>query len=176
MRIEGRMRLVNNRIAGMTDEERAWRKQWVEDQALADDEPVPVPEIYKELRNPIRRFYQWPLNQLEMYLTPRIGRTEAWVARRCIGATGLTIAVIYIVIYNLTYDNAAYNWTTKRGLYGKASRSMVYPGDPDFPYGPDLYKPTDFYDRGFSQSILYAEQTKKLEALKKARNLESHIK
>lgn len=70
MMIEGRCRLQYERLLGMTDEERAWRKQWLKDQILAPDEPKEVPEIYKELYNPIRRFYLWPGNKLEKRLAP----------------------------------------------------------------------------------------------------------
>jgi len=41
----------------MTNEERLWRKQWLQDQVLAPDEPKYVPNLHKIHKNPIR--YRW---------------------------------------------------------------------------------------------------------------------
>jgi NADH:ubiquinone oxidoreductase, NDUFB6/B17 subunit len=41
----------------MTNEERLWRKQWLQDQVLATDEPKNVPNLDKLHKNPIR--YNW---------------------------------------------------------------------------------------------------------------------
>ena len=59
-----RHRLVN----GMTQEDRAWRKQWLKDQELSPHEPRTIPET----KNPIRRVFRFPLDwafsKLEPYL------------------------------------------------------------------------------------------------------------
>lgn len=68
--IGGRLVRERERLRGMTDEERAWRKQYLKDQILSENEPRYVPEYWKERTNPIRRFYQWPLLQVENILTP----------------------------------------------------------------------------------------------------------
>lgn len=70
--IGGRMVKERERLRGMTDEERAWRKQYLKDQILTKNEPVHVPEYWKQRTNPIRRFYQFPLNTVEKILAPVI--------------------------------------------------------------------------------------------------------
>jgi hypothetical protein len=41
----------------MTNEERLWRKQWLQDQVLAADEPKYIPNLHKLHKNPVR--YRW---------------------------------------------------------------------------------------------------------------------
>lgn len=60
------------RLIGMTDEERLWRAQYLKDQILTKNEPRHVPEYWKEIRNPIRRFYMWPLNTVENIIRPMV--------------------------------------------------------------------------------------------------------
>lgn len=68
--IAGRVALERERCIGMTDAERAWRKQWLADQILAPNEPVHVEEYWKQRTNPIRRFYRKPLDTLFNMLMP----------------------------------------------------------------------------------------------------------
>lgn len=68
--IGGRLVRERERLRGMTDDERAWRKQYLKDQILSHNEPRDVPEYWLERTNPIRRFYQFPLNTVEKILTP----------------------------------------------------------------------------------------------------------
>lgn len=56
--IAGRVALARERALGMTSIERAWRKQWLQDQILDANEPCDVPEYWKERTNPIRRIYK----------------------------------------------------------------------------------------------------------------------
>lgn len=70
--IAGRLVRERERLQGMTNEERAWRKQYLKDQELSKNEPRFVPEYWKERTNPIRRFYQFPLNTLENVILPVI--------------------------------------------------------------------------------------------------------
>lgn len=72
MAIAGRMVSERERLLGMSKQERAWRAQWLKDQQLAPHEPVRVPELAKAHLNPIRRFYQAPLNQITTMLTPML--------------------------------------------------------------------------------------------------------
>lgn len=72
MTIAGRMVRERERLVGMTDEERAWRKQWLKDQVLSPNEPRRVPELDAEFLNPIRRFYRAPLDKVCDALTPRL--------------------------------------------------------------------------------------------------------
>lgn len=74
MGIAGRTVNERERLLGMSVEERAWRKQYLLDQHLAPNEPVHVPEYWRERTNPIRRFYQTPLNGLQAILKPIIVR------------------------------------------------------------------------------------------------------
>lgn len=55
--IAGRVASARERALGMTDTERAWRKQWLQDQILDPNEPCDIPEYWKERTNPIRRIY-----------------------------------------------------------------------------------------------------------------------
>lgn len=70
MSIQGRLVRERERLLGMTDEERAWRKQWLKDQHLSPNEPRFVPEAYYELNNPIRRLYRAPLDYLFKFTEP----------------------------------------------------------------------------------------------------------
>jgi NADH dehydrogenase (ubiquinone) 1 beta subcomplex subunit 6 len=68
--IAGRLVNERERLRGMTDDERAWRRQWVKDQILSKNEPRHVPEYWNEITNPIRRFYQFPLATVEKVIAP----------------------------------------------------------------------------------------------------------
>lgn len=68
--IAGRYVSERERLAGMTDAERAWRAQWLKDQILSKHEPVHVPALERELLNPIRRFYRFPLDCVESMMKP----------------------------------------------------------------------------------------------------------
>lgn len=70
--IAGRMVFERERLLGMSEKERAWRKQWLKDQVLDHDEPREPANYYEERFNPLRRFYRWPLEQLERALRPQI--------------------------------------------------------------------------------------------------------
>lgn len=56
--IAGRVASARERTLGMTSIERAWRKQWLQDQILDPNEPCDNPEYWKERTNPIRRIYK----------------------------------------------------------------------------------------------------------------------
>ena len=70
MSIQGRLARERERLVGMTDEERAWRRQWIHDQVLSPNEPRKLPNIEKELYNPIRRAYKKPLDLAFQPLKP----------------------------------------------------------------------------------------------------------
>lgn len=72
--IAGRMVRERERLLGMSVEERAWRKQYLADQHLSAREPVHVPEYVRELKNPIRRLYQAPLDRLYGAVKPIVVR------------------------------------------------------------------------------------------------------
>lgn len=68
--IGGRLVRERERLRGMTDDERVWRKQYLKDQILSKNEPRNVPEYWLERTNPIRRIYQFPLAMVEKSLSP----------------------------------------------------------------------------------------------------------
>lgn len=70
MSIVRRMGRERERMLGMTDEERAWRKKWLQAQVLAPEEPVIPKDYYRQMYNPIRRFYKWPMNKFQDILEP----------------------------------------------------------------------------------------------------------
>lgn len=74
MSIVGRFANERERLGPeFTEAERKWRVKWYHDQHLHPSEPLEVPALYRELRNPLRRWYQKPLNYLEQQvLRPRI--------------------------------------------------------------------------------------------------------
>lgn len=55
-------------IKPMTAEERALRKQWVQDQVLSPNEPRNIPEVYP--KNVIRKFYRYPWDKIYEALKP----------------------------------------------------------------------------------------------------------
>lgn len=71
MAIAGRMVRERERLVGMSDEERAWRKQWLKDLELHHG-PKKVEALEKELTNPIKRIYRAPLDGLYKALSPAI--------------------------------------------------------------------------------------------------------
>lgn len=70
MSIEGPYARERNRVEGMTDADRQWRKQYLKDQVLSHNEPRLIPE--SEQYNPIRRFYRFPLNFIFKKLEPTL--------------------------------------------------------------------------------------------------------
>lgn len=70
--IGGRMIRERERCIGMTDEERSWRRQYLKDQVLSENEPKFVADYWKERTNPIRRFYKFPLDAMHKALTPML--------------------------------------------------------------------------------------------------------
>lgn len=147
--IQGRLYRERERLNGMTDAERAWRKQWVKDQHL-HNEPKVVPEIYKELYNPIRRAYRAPLDALFAPLMPVLGEPLAQGIRVITGKVLLGIAAVYVGAYYLKYN--AHDWTRKGGVRISQSRPAVYPGEPGYPYVSERKVGADYGSRGFDKS------------------------
>jgi hypothetical protein len=72
MSLETRFRDERARLSGeYTETWRKWRVQFLKDQELHPSEPRHVPQLIKETTNPIRRFYQMPLNWLESKILPK---------------------------------------------------------------------------------------------------------
>ncbi|CAH1114130.1 unnamed protein product [Psylliodes chrysocephalus] len=152
MSIGGRLMDVRERTIGMTDAERAFRKQWVKDQQLAKNEPVHVPEMYEALNNPIKRFYKRPLNKFEALLVPLVGANRAGSIRYYTGKILMGIAGAYLLTYYLKYNTN--DWTRTNGIRILKSREACLPGDPDFPCVSQRCQGSDYADRGFNSCKL----------------------
>lgn len=148
MSITGRFTNERERLIGMTDAERAFRRQWLIDQQLAPSEPRVVPEIYTATHNPIRRFYRWPLDQLGKALAPVLGEQRAGRIRYFTGKILLGITGVYALTYYIKYNTN--DWTRKNGMRILKSSVAVHEGDPGYPRVSDRTKPSDYGDRGFN--------------------------
>ncbi|XP_054277870.1 uncharacterized protein LOC128996516 [Macrosteles quadrilineatus] len=142
--IRQRERLVNMK----TPEQRAFRAQWIKDQHLAHHEPVHVPEIEKELRNPIRRFYRYPLDKIFAALEPALGTKTPYV-RYLTGKFFIGLFTVYAGVYYFKYN--ANDWTRTQGWRVSTSKKAVYPQDPGYP-AVSTKTLKDFGTRGFENS------------------------
>ncbi|KAI8119448.1 hypothetical protein FF38_06869 [Lucilia cuprina] len=149
MTIAGRMVRERERLVGMSDEERAWRKQWLKDLEL-HHEPKKVAALEKELTNPIKRFYRAPLDGLHKALTPVIGHQRAWAIRFWTGKVALFGTFVYAATYYFKYNQN--DWTRKGGWRVITSRKACNPGDEGFPKLSERSQPGDYAARGFKQS------------------------
>lgn len=150
--IAGRYVNERERLNGMTDAERAFRKQWLKDQILTHNEPKHVPQLYQELYNPIRRFYRWPLDKVWTILTPSLGNYRAYSIRFWTGKAAMSIAFVYATYYYFKYNQN--DWTRKGGWTVYKSRKAVHPGDEGYPKVSDRTKPADYNDRQFSKAVI----------------------
>ncbi|XP_041974877.1 NADH dehydrogenase [ubiquinone] 1 beta subcomplex subunit 6 [Aricia agestis] len=150
MTICGRVAIERERCIGMTDAERAFRKQWLKDQILAPNEPVHVEAYWKERINPIRRFYRKPLDVLYDRLTPMLGAQRAADYRYITGKLGFIALGILGVHYYFKYQGN--DWTKKGGWRVMRTKPMVLPGQPGFPFKSERTTDSDYADRGFKKS------------------------
>uniref|UniRef100_A0A069DWA7 Putative ubiquinone oxidoreductase ndufb6/b17 subunit n=1 Tax=Panstrongylus megistus TaxID=65343 RepID=A0A069DWA7_9HEMI len=148
--IQGRLYRERERMIGMTDKERAWRRQWFRDQHLAPDEPRVVPEMHKELYNPIRRAYWKPLDSLFKALEPVLGKNVALASRVVTGKLLMAVATLYAAAYYFKYNGN--DWTRKGGWRVITNRKACLPGDPNYPQAPSRSVGADYADRGFKNS------------------------
>lgn len=148
MPIAGRYVRERERLLGMTDAERAFRKQWLKDQELSPNEPRVVPELKKELMNPIRRFYRWPLDTLQKVLSPILGPERALTIRYFGGKGLMVVSFAYLATYYFKYNQ--HDWTRKGGVRVLKSRTAVVEGDPTYPQLSDRSKPSDYASKGFN--------------------------
>lgn len=147
MNLEGRLGRERERLLGMTEEERAYRRQWVKDQELSPNEPRFVPELYKERYNIIRRFYRYPLDQLGKALEPVLGPSGALKVRYFTGKGLMGIYGAVIAAYYFNYNTN--DWTRKGGFRVYHSRAAVVEGDPGYPRLSDRKVGADYASRGF---------------------------
>jgi len=132
---------------GMTDADRALRKQWLKDQMLAENEPVMIPGMYQAKHNPIYRAMNYPMNTLAEKAVPYIGENPAWFIRGwCKGLMFITGAVWFTSYY---FRYSAQDWTMgKVGWRVYRSKNRLLPGDPGYSE-EDVRHRSDFGDMGF---------------------------
>ncbi|XP_050717376.1 uncharacterized protein LOC126999042 isoform X2 [Eriocheir sinensis] len=150
--IEGPWKNERVRLAGMTDADRAFRRQWLKDQILAESEPAVVPGYYEARFNPIRRMYRWPLDTLFKPLVPLMGYETAAMYRWYAGRIGLLIGTAYLTYYYFKYNQN--DWTSKSGWRVITSRETVAPDDPRFPLVSDRKVGADYASRNFKSSVI----------------------
>ncbi|XP_071634876.1 uncharacterized protein Nd-b17 [Temnothorax longispinosus] len=149
MSIVRRVGRERERMLGMTDEERAWRKKWLDAQKLAPEEPVMPKGYYEQMYNPIRRFYMAPMNKVQNMLEPFIGKTSAYVLRHTLTRMAMGTFAVYCIYYHLKYNRM--NWTRNGGWKITVSRQKMYPDNKDL---NALYKTEgkQFYVNDFDKS------------------------
>nr|CAH7734868.1 unnamed protein product [Callosobruchus chinensis] len=152
MPLAGRFVSERERVLGMTDEERAYRNQWLKDQELSPNEPRKLPEMYKATFNPIRRFYRWPLDKFEDALVPLVGEQRAGGIRWTTGKLFLGIIGAYWISYYFKYNRN--DWTRKGGWRVIESRTMCVEGDPGYPSVSTKSKGSDYDTRNFNSVTL----------------------
>ena len=147
--IAGRMARERERLIGMSDEERAWRAKFVKSQNLAKEEPI-MPEGYtKAYYNPLRRFYQAPLNKVEAVLLPKLGAQGAYLVRHVTAKFIMGGIAVYGGWYYMKYNKAT--WMRKSGWAVTTSRNPVLPGDKGYP-NYEVKKPNQYATYGFEKS------------------------
>ncbi|XP_075215995.1 NADH dehydrogenase (ubiquinone) B17 subunit [Lycorma delicatula] len=150
MSIQGRLARERERLLGMTDEERRWRKQWVKDQHLSPNEPRHVPEIYRELNNPIKRLYKAPLDKAFSFTEPYIGKHLNQNIRYI---TGKLFMITYAAIFGVYWVKYHTNdWTRVTGWRMYTSRMKLLPGDPEYPRTSPRTKAQDYGNQNFKNS------------------------
>lgn len=139
-----------------TDEERKWRKQWIKDQKLSENEPRPVSKEWeKEVRNPFRRMLSKPWQLLEDKMTPVLGKTIASNFRYMVPKFMVGTAVFYLSWYHLKYNQN--DWTKAYGATMFISKPVILPGEKGFPAKRDRFEPSDYDDRGFKSRKVFLD-------------------
>lgn len=153
MHIEGRLKYVRERLTGMTQDERAWRKKWLKDQELAPREPKYVKRLDRYFQNPIKLAYKVPIEWFFYgVLSPRIGQHAAYTLRQVIPKGLLIYLSVCTVWYYYKYN--AQSWEWRHGPQWKIYKPTLYPGDPGFPFKIHL-EPDDMQSLGFKERTVH---------------------
>ncbi|CAL8093231.1 unnamed protein product [Orchesella dallaii] len=156
MNVAGRVVRERERLNGMTAEDRAWRKKWLADQVLTPNEPKFVKATQKELLNPIRRFYRYPLDFVfYKVLQPVTGFPIADVGRFYVGRCLMGVWGILGAVYYFKYNTNT--WEGKGRWRVIKQKEAVYPGEPGYPAVSPERAPHQYHDREFKDSI-FAEK------------------
>ncbi|ELT98130.1 hypothetical protein CAPTEDRAFT_225966 [Capitella teleta] len=140
------------RMDGMTDADRALRRQWLADQKLAPNEPRFVPELFP--RNPIRRIYAAPWNALFNALKPMLGPKMSASGRYWVPRLTFAAVLSWAAYYNLIY--CPRDWDHRHGFHMYRNRPKILPGDAEWPNAP-VKSGADFADCGFSKREAFKE-------------------
>jgi len=152
MALGGRVASERERLSGMTPEERAWRMRYLQDQVVIS-EPRYVKATEKELLNPLRRFYRFPLDFIfKKFVGPYTGQPEAAVLRFYTGRILLGLWGGYAMLYYFKYNTNT--WQHGGSWRVIKSKEAVFPGEPGYPVTSPVKEPHEYYDRGFKDSIL----------------------
>jgi len=123
-----RQRLANG---GMTPEQRALRKQWVEDQFLTEREPIRVPELMH--RNNFKRLLGYPLDMAfkSIMKAKLMHPRNALITRFFLGKFCLMMGVTTYVLYYARHMEQ--HWErANQGMVIWEEHKPVYPGDEGF--------------------------------------------
>ncbi|KAL8571890.1 hypothetical protein ACOMHN_011482 [Nucella lapillus] len=138
--------------SGMSAEDRALRKQWVQDQHLSPNEPRYVKEL--TTRNFFRRLYMGPADALFAKLIPVMGKAPASMARVVVPRMLLIAGGLYWAYYHLKYHPK--DWTRDGGFHIFTNKPAVLSSDKVAPEK----KHDDYYDLGFkSRKVLLNGKT-----------------
>jgi len=152
MSITGRFVNEKERTSGMTAEDRAWRKKWLQDQNLTPREPILINKNDPDLTNPIRRAYKKPLDVLFFkVLQPVMGKPAAEVFRFYTGKFLMGVFATYLTYYYFKYNTN--NWERTGGWRVIMSRPAVLPGDEGYPSTSTKTKGSEYAHRDFHNSI-----------------------
>merc|ERR1719436_1930336 len=135
----------------MTPEQRLARKQWLQDQHLAPNEPRYVPEL--QPMNIIRRTWAAPWNAMYHALRPAIGLKGAMFARVVIPKALVSFVVMCAMWYNVKYTPSS--WEAKKGWHFYSNKDVILPGDPRWP-NEETRESDDFCDKGFKSRKSHA--------------------
>ncbi|VDO11636.1 unnamed protein product [Rodentolepis nana] len=138
-------------IKKMTDEERALRKQWLEDQKLSPREPVHVPEFTR--KNIFRRAHSKFFDGIAGVFRPILGPKYTGYLRKGLPIFLYPYITLCMLWYNVKYNPRTWETGFKGIRIEKLHRPVTWPGTPDFPHSPLLER--KFHDEEFSDRKIF---------------------
>ncbi|TGZ73576.1 hypothetical protein CRM22_001437 [Opisthorchis felineus] len=124
--------LERDRLAlPFTDQDRALRKQWLDDLVLSEREPVAVPEWTRV--NIFRRAYRKPFDVLADLVKPVIGPTSARYFRWTLHKFTLGLLAGWVIWYKAKYAPKDWEYGLRGIRVDKYTKPVYFPGQPGFP-------------------------------------------
>merc|ERR1711979_31282 len=136
---------------GMTDADRALRKQWILDQELSPNEPRHVPELRP--KNVFRRAMAAPWDALFTATKPFLGTYRSALLRYFVPKYALGIFGAYCVYYHLKYNHK--DWTKFGWNIWESKPQMIVLGQ-DWELVEK--QPSDFNDQGFESRKVFLDK------------------